>query len=276
MKCREILQMAKSELRECGNPNFDSDSEFLLAHLMGMGRCDLRGDLEITDSIASRYSELISRRGCHEPMDSLIGFTEFMGLKIPFSVYTLSPRQETEIMVDSIVRENVGRKGLRILDMCTGSGCIGLALKKHLDADVTLADISDEALSECRHNADINNINVEIVKSDLFDSISGTFDIIVSNPPYIPTRDINGLEKEVLEYDPIISLDGGEDGLNFYRKIIESVPRFLKDDGLIYLEFGVGQSEYIANLMRANFDNIEIVKDYSGLDRYIKGKKKRC
>lgn len=276
MKCREILQMAKSELRDNGIPNFDSDCEFLLANLMGIGRCELRGDMEITHSIVSQYSELISRRARHEPMDSLIGFTEFMGLKIPFSVYTLSPRQETEIMVDSIVRENCQNHNLRILDMCTGSGCIGLALKKHLDAEVTLADISDEALKECRYNADINNTKVEIVKSDLFDSISGTFDIIVSNPPYIPSEDINELEKEVLEYDPIISLDGGEDGLDFYRKIIERAPKFLKDDGLIYLEFGVGQSEYIASLMRANFDNIEIVKDYSGLDRYIKGKKKRC
>lgn len=274
MKCEEILQKAKSRLHECNIPSADSDAEFLLAYVLGIGRGDLRMDMDISADVCTTFTDLIARREMNEPMDSIFGFTEFRGLKIPFSVDTLTPRQETEIMTDSIIKDNMGRGYIRILDMCAGSGCIGLSLKRHLDCDVTLADISKKALTQCKINAEINNISVDIVESDLFSNIKGTFDIIVSNPPYIPSQDILTLEKEVAMYDPHISLDGGEDGLEFYRKILSVAPRFLNKKGVIYLEFGINQSEKIYKLMERDFEDIAIVKDYSGLDRYIKGKKK--
>lgn len=276
MKCKEILQSAKSRLKACGILGFDSDAEFLLAHVLGVGRGDIRLEDEVTQAVIQDYYDLIARRECHEPMDSLIGFTEFMGLKIPFSVNTLTPRQETEIMTDDIVRASRGKRHLDILDMCTGSGCIGLALRKHLNCRVTLADISTDALRECEKNAKINGLECNIVHSNLFENIAGTFDIIVSNPPYIQTGDLFGLEKEVLDFDPKLALDGGDDGLDFYRKIAMNAPKFLKDNGLIYLEFGIGQGKEIEKMMSEWFEDIQIVKDYSGLDRYIKGKKKEC
>lgn len=274
MKCRDILQIGKSRLKESGAPSFDSDAEFLLAEAMGVSRGEISIDASVSEDVVSNYYSLISRRASHEPMDSIFGFTEFMGIRIPFSVDTLTPRQETEIMTDDIVRSFRNRKDLKVLDLCTGSGCIGLAIKKNMNCLVTLSDISDKALEECRRNAELNNLCVDIVKSNLFDGIEGTFDIIISNPPYIPTNDIALLEREVIDYDPHISLDGGEDGLDFYRKIVEESPSFLNENGVIYLEFGINQSNEIFSLMSKDFEDIEIVKDYSGLDRYIKGKKK--
>lgn len=276
MKCLDLLNSAKARLQAGKMLGFDSDAEFLLCGLLNVSRSQLRSLGEVPSSVIEKYNDLISRRLQGEPMDSLLGFTEFLGLNIPFSQDTLSPRQETEIMVDNIIRENSHRKGLKILDLCTGSGCIGLALKKHLTCDVTLSDISDLALIQCKKNAELNGLSVVIQKSDLFESVSDKFDIIVSNPPYIPSLDIFGLEVEVREYDPLISLDGGADGLDFYRRIISQAPDYLRDNGLIYLEFGVGQSEEISRLLSDNFEDIEVVKDYSGIDRYIKGKKKKC
>lgn len=270
---REVLSEAKKKLLSSGDINWESDAEFLLAHILNVPRSGIFTHNTILSSQYSKYLELIDRRITHEPMDSLIGFTEFLGLTIPFHKETLSPRQETEIMVDNIIRENTGRKGLKILDLCSGSGCIGLALSKLLNAKVLLADISPEALEISRQNARLNNLEVEYITSNLFDNIIGTFDIIVSNPPYIPTLDLNGLEMEVKNYDPSIALDGGSDGLDFYREIIKSAPKHLADGGLIYLEFGINQGGIIAGLMQGNFTDIEIVKDYSGIDRYIKARK---
>lgn len=276
MKCRDILQIGKSRLKEYGVPSFDSDAEFLLAEAMGVSRGEIAIDVSVSEDVVRNYYSLISRRASHEPMDSIFGFTEFMGIRIPFSVDTLTPRQETEIMTDDIVRSFRNRKDLKVLDLCAGSGCIGLAIKKNMNCLVTLSDISDKALEECRRNAELNNLCVDIVKSNLFDGVEDTFDIIISNPPYIPTNDIALLEREVIDYDPHISLDGGEDGLDFYRKIVEESPSYLNENGVIYLEFGINQSNEIFSLMSKDFEDIEIVKDYSGLDRYIKGKKKQC
>lgn len=273
---KEILSSAKEKLRMCGIAGYDSDAEFLLAHVLGVGRSQLLRINTITDEEYSIYNELISRRLNHEPMDSIIGYTEYLGLTIPFSRDTLTPRQETEIMVDNIIRENKGMDNLRVLDLCSGSGCIGLAVAKHLGADVTLSDISDEAMKVAKQNAEINNISATFIISNLFDNITGKFDIIISNPPYIPSKDISVLEVEVREYDPILALDGGEDGLDFYRKIISYAPKFLNNNGRIYLEFGINQAEDISRLMQDEFEDIEIVRDYSGIERYIRGIKKNA
>lgn len=274
MKCLDLLNSAKARLQAGKILGFDGDAEFLLCELLNVYRSQLRSVGEVSSSVIEKYNELISRRLQGEPMDSLLGFTEFLGLNIPFSQDTLSPRQETEIMVDCIIRENSHRKGLKILDLCTGSGCIGLALKKYLDCEVTLSDISDLALIQCEKNAKLNGLNVKIQKGDLFENVADRFDVIVSNPPYISSVDISRLEVEVREYDPLISLDGGADGLDFYRKIASKASDYLRDNGLIYLEFGIGQGGEVFRLLSENFEDIEIVKDYSGIDRYIKGKRK--
>ncbi|MGN0961264.1 MAG: peptide chain release factor N(5)-glutamine methyltransferase [Christensenellales bacterium] len=272
-KVKEILQNARQQLIE-NNILSGVDAEFLLAHILNVSRSQLIAIDSITDEQFNHFKELLTRRLKHEPMDSIIGFTDFLGVKIPFNKNVLTPRQETEIMVDNIIRDNIQNQNIEILDLCSGSGCIGLALSKHLDANVTLADISQKAIIISRQNATINNIKVNIISSNLFDNIAGKFDIIVSNPPYIPSNDLERLEIEVKDYDPSLALDGGIDGLDFYRAIIAKAPDYLKKDGLIYLEMGIGESLDIYKLLTDSFKDIEIFKDYSGIERYIKARKK--
>lgn len=268
---KEVITSAKNKLKKAGVVN-EQDAVFLLEKVLNRKV----GILEnyIDENELRHFEELIERRLQHESMDSILGFTEFLDLIIPFNRETLTPRQETEIMVDSIIKENIGRQNLKILDLCSGSGCIGLALSKHLKAKVCLADVSKDALEISKTNAQLNNVNVNFVQSNMFENIKEKFDIIVSNPPYIPTKDLKSLETEVREYDPVIALDGGEDGLDFYRIIASEVAGFLKDKGLIYLEFGICEANDIKKLLEKDFENIEIIKDYSGIDRYIKARKK--
>ena len=272
MITKEILHKAKLRLSELDMSS--RDAEFLLAHTLNCKVSDLLLFSKISDEQGEVFNNLISRRCSHEPMDSLLGFTEFLGLKIPFHRETLSPRQETEIMVDTIIAESRERQDLKVLDMCSGSGCIGLSIAKHLKAEVTLADISDDALDIARDNAVLNDIQVTISKSNLFDNIMGTFDIIISNPPYIPSAECRGLEEEVRAYDPMLALDGGEDGLDFYRKIIAAAPKYLKCDGTIYLELGIGQSQDVKDMLSSDFKDIKIYKDYAGIDRFIRARLK--
>ena len=271
-KATAVVKAAKDILNSKGVTNYN-DTVFLLEKVLGK-KCSILDSIELNEQEYAEYMELISRRSEHEPMDSLMGYTEFMGLTIPFSQDTLSPRQETEIMVDNIIRENKGRDNLTVLDLCSGSGCIGLAIAKHLGAAVTIVDISAAAIAVAEQNAKLNNVSVNIISSDLFENVEGKYDIIVTNPPYIPSRDCLTLEKEVVDYDPILALDGGQDGLDLIRKSVKDSPNYLNKNGLIYMEYGIGQTEQIKRLFEIDFDNIEIVKDYSGIDRYIKGRKR--
>ena len=268
----EAIKEAKTLLDSKGVTHYN-DTMFLLENVLGK-RVSLLDNVVLSEEEYNSFMALVKRRAEHEPMDSLLGFTEFMGIDIPFSNATLSPRQETEIMVDNIIRENRGRTNLKVLDLCSGSGCIGLAVAKHLGADVTCVDISSDALANARATAEKNNINVTFVESDLFENVTGVYDIIISNPPYIPTTDCNNLEKEVMDYDPLLALDGGVDGLDLVRRICEDSINYLAPNGLIYMEYGINQTDDIIALFEKNFDNIEIVKDYSGIDRYIKARKR--
>jgi release factor glutamine methyltransferase len=268
----EAIKDAETLLDSKGVTHYN-DTMFLLENVLGK-KVSLLDNVVLSEEEYNSFMALVKRRAEHEPMDSLLGFTEFMGIDIPFSNATLSPRQETEIMVDNILREHKGRINLKVLDLCSGSGCIGLAIAKHLKATVTLVDISSKAISVAKNTAEINNVAVEIIESDLFEKVDGKYDIIVTNPPYIPSDDCLSLEKEVVDYDPMLALDGGQDGLDLIRKIVKDSPNHLNKNGLIYMEYGIGQTEDIRPLLKSSFDNIEIVKDYSGIDRYIKGRKR--
>ena len=273
MLVKDLLIRARKTLQDSRIESL-SDSDFLLAYVCDCKVSELLPFMEVSEDKMRIFDSLITRRCQHEPMDSLIGYTEFLGLKIPFHRETLSPRQETEIMVDTIIAENRQGGKYNVLDMCTGSGCIGLAIAKHMQAEVTLVDISDDAIRVANNNARLNNVTATIIKSNLFDNITTKFDIIISNPPYIPTLDCEGLEDEVKFFDPILALDGGEDGLDFYRKIITESPKHLNDGGLIYLESGINQSEDIVNLLTKDFEDIKVFKDYAGIDRFIRAKLK--
>lgn len=157
--------------------------------------------------------------------------------------------------------------------MCCGSGCIGIALKKAGMEEVTLADVSKKAIKCALKNAVINNAKVTIVRSDLFNNILGKYDIIVCNPPYIKSEDISTLSYEVRKFDPIISLDGGSDGLDFYRRIAKDAHKYLMDGGVLYLEIGKGQEDDIIKLLQVNYNNITVIKDLNNINRIIRAEK---
>ena len=234
-----------------------------------------------------KFDKLVKLRERHVPLDKIIGYKEFYNLKIPFNRNVLTPRYETELLTDMLIkdiRKNFKKEPPSILDLCSGSGCIGLAIASETGANVTLADISPKAIKISKKNNKLNNklrlkdnkppTSVNFVVSDLFADIEYKFDIIVCNPPYIKSQDLQMLEIEVRDFDPILALDGGRDGLDFYRRVISEAPKFLNDGGKIYLEVGVNQADKVEKLLSKEFENIEIHKDLAQIDRFIIAKKR--
>lgn len=229
---------------------------------------------ELTAEQQSEYESTVHKRAEHVPLQYIIGEQEFMGLKFKVNSNVLIPRQDTETLVEEALR--VAKPGMRVLDLCTGSGCIIISLAKNVaDVSCTGSDISKQALLVAKENAKANEVEVEWERSDLFENISGTFDLIVSNPPYIPTGEIPGLMPEVRDFEPVDALDGKEDGLYFYRIITEKSPEYLTSDGYLYFEIGYDQGEAVSAMMRqCGYTQVEVIKDLAGNDRVVKGRKK--
>lgn len=229
---------------------------------------------ELTAEQQSEYESMVHKRAEHVPLQYIIGEQEFMGLKFKVNSNVLIPRQDTETLVEEALR--VAKPGMRVLDLCTGSGCIIISLAKNVaDISCTGSDISKQALLVAKENAKANEVEVEWERSDLFENISGTFDLIVSNPPYIPTGEIPGLMPEVRDFEPVDALDGKEDGLYFYRIITEKSPEYLTSDGYLYFEIGYDQGEAVSAMMRqCGYTQVEVIKDLAGNDRVVKGRKK--
>ncbi|MBO7219145.1 MAG: peptide chain release factor N(5)-glutamine methyltransferase [Clostridia bacterium] len=264
----DVLSECKKILKEHNIRLYDSDAEFIVASVIGKKRNELLPTLTISKDDYHMCIENCFRRSKHEPLDSILGFTEFYGLQVPFNKDTLTPRQETEILVDNVVKD-IGSKNVKVLDLCSGSGCIGLAIAKSTKAFVYLSDISGVALDISMKNAKLNNVEVNYIKSDLFDSIADKFDVIVSNPPYIKTGDLDSLEEEVKLFDPMLALDGKEDGYYFYEKIIKDLKHHLNKNGKIYFEVGNTQAKYVSDLLKHDFKDITVIKDYSGVERIV-------
>ena len=229
---------------------------------------------ELTAEQQSEYESTVHKRAEHVPLQYIIGEQEFMGLKFKVNSNVLIPRQDTETLVEEALR--IAKPGMRVLDLCTGSGCIIISLAKNVaDISCTGSDISKQALLVAKENAKANEVEVEWERSDLFENISGTFDLIVSNPPYIPTGEIPGLMPEVRDFEPVDALDGKEDGLYFYRIITEKSPEYLTSDGYLYFEIGYDQGEAVSAMMRqCGYTQVEVIKDLAGNDRAVKGRKK--
>ncbi|MDO4543899.1 MAG: peptide chain release factor N(5)-glutamine methyltransferase [Clostridia bacterium] len=206
----------------------------------------------------------ISRRKSGEPLQYILGEWEFYGIKLSVSPKVLIPRPDSETLAESAIGRIRERGYRKVLDLCCGSGCIGLAIKKHTEAEITLGDISPDALEVARHNAESNGLEVEIVCSDMFDSIEGEYDCIVINPPYLSKRDMENLQREV-EFEPKIALYGGEDGLSFYRRIAKDYGKHLKKGGSLFMEIGYGQAESVM----AMFENGQAIRDLNGIERVI-------
>ena len=235
-------------------------------------------DITVSDEEASRYLEPIKKRATHIPLQHLTGHQEFMGLDFRVSEDVLVPRQDTEVLVEEVLKYI--RPGIRVLDMCTGSGCILLSILK-LAADLngcrdlqgTGADLSEKALRIAGENRERLGLvrNATLVQGNLFENIRGTYDIIVSNPPYIASEVIPALSGEVKDHEPMMALDGGTDGLDFYRIIIEKSPSYLRPGGMLFFETGYDQGGSVSGLMEKDFENIHVIKDLAGLDRVVYG-----
>lgn len=234
--------------------------------------------LYASDQVVRDVEALKQRHLAGEPVAYLIGEWEFYGLPLDISDAVLIPRVDTEVLAEQAINYVGGLQSARVLDLCAGSGCVGLAIASRCKlAHVTLGELSSEALKICRQNIRRSSLSGRVVPifADALekpDRNLGEFDCIVSNPPYIPTADIEGLDSSVKDYEPLMALDGGEDGLDFYRAIAEKWRDALAKDGRLYFEVGIGQADDVVRIMRnAGFGDIEIVKDTLGINRVVYG-----
>ncbi|OPZ86006.1 MAG: Release factor glutamine methyltransferase [Firmicutes bacterium ADurb.Bin419] len=232
-------------------------------------------DYLLTEAERDSYFDAIKRRIAGEPLQYITGSQEFMSLDFSVSPDVLIPRQDTEILVEAVIRAAKDKKSVTILDVGTGSGCIAISLAYFIkNSKVTAVDISRGALSVARNNAVKCGVEdrITFIESNLFSNIPPlNFDIIVSNPPYIPAQDIESLERQVKDFEPRSALDGGKDGLNFYRRITKDSVSFLNIDGLLAFEVGINQSRDVVEIMKESFKEIKIEKDLAGIERVVMG-----
>lgn len=226
-------------------------------------------DEEIPVDEMKEYESVLKKRAERVPLQYITGEQEFMGLTFYVNSNVLIPRQDTETLVEEAL--NLAKPGMRILDMCTGSGCIIISiLKNKSDVKGVGCDISKQALIVAKENAKLNNVNVAFEYSDLFENIEGKFDMIVSNPPYIRSAEIPSLMPEVAQFEPLKALDGSEDGLEFYRRIIKESKNYLNADGYIIFEIGNDQGEAVSNMLTyAGYNNVRVIKDLAYNDRVV-------
>lgn len=281
---KEIYLWGKEKLEEAGVVEFDLDARLLLEHICHTNRNTLlvHGDREVSASEEEQYREAISKRSSRIPLQHITGVQEFMGLEFAVNEHVLCPRQDTECLVEEVMRYL--HDGSRILDMCTGSGCILLSLLHYSNHCSGIGvDISEKALEVAKRNglaiAEMKRPNpwdedtVTWVHSDLFSKVPmEKFDIIVSNPPYIASSVIPTLMEEVREHEPMSALDGMEDGLYFYRKIVDESKNYLTKEGMLFFEIGYDQGQAVSEMMqKAGFKDINVVKDFAELDRVVYG-----
>lgn len=265
----ELYTHVRKKLEEMVEDKADVD--WMICHVTGKKRSELEHLTYIRHSKVEELLDMARRRQQGEPLWQIIGNADFYGYEIDINKNVLCPRPETEELVCEAVKHI--SENSRVLDLCTGSGCIAIAVADKTGAHVVASDISEEALKIAKSNAVKNKVDdkIEFVYSDMFEGITGTFGVIISNPPYIPTADIAGLDREVKDYEPALALDGGEDGLDFYRIIAEKAGEYLAPGGRIFLEAGIGQAQAVADMLKG-FDT-KIIKDMQGIDRIICGVK---
>ena len=274
MQYAKLYQIGKEQLQKAGITDAELDARLLLEFICHTDRNALyaHGDQEIEDEKMQDFLQLVEKRAVHIPLQHLTGEQNFMGLDFLVNEHVLIPRQDTEILVEEIMRDL--HDGIRILDMCTGSGCILLSLLHYSnDCSGVGVDVSEDALAVARQNADrLAEKQAVFIQSDLFEKVEGSFDLIASNPPYIRSQEIAGLMPEVREHEPHLALDGKDDGLHFYREIIKGAMPHLKRGGQLFFEIGYDQGEAVQALLAANgYTEIAVVKDYAGLDRVVYG-----
>lgn len=279
MTINEWLRNAREALVVSGCPDPDIDARWIAEDVLGMSRTELKfqGDKALSPEILNALNSGLERRRNGEPVQYILENADFMGLKFHVDKRVLIPRQDTETLVEAAIAALMSMKNPAVLDMCTGSGAIGLSIKSLVpSANVTLTDISKDALDVARTNARALNTDVVLRHGDLFEAVGkASFDLIVSNPPYISWADMAELQREVM-HEPALALDGGQDGLDLYRRIAAGASDHLNPGGLIYLEVGVGEAEDVLNLIKQNIDCADagIIKDLCGIDRVVWARRK--
>ena len=279
----EVYLAVRKTLREAGIESSDLDSRLMAAKATGKSVSEFLRDARLyvgDDTFENQMNDMMRRRLEGEPVAYITGQWEFYGLPLIITEDVLIPRDDTEVLVNEAI-ELLKAKGAntRVLDLCCGSGCIGLSIAHTIrSAKIVMADISAKALSVARQNAMLNNLtkNTTCLEADAMESppmLFGRFDLIVCNPPYIPTKDVEELDISVKDYEPHVALDGGEDGLDFYQAITKNWKEVLKSGGTLMFECGIDQASSIADILRSNgFSDIKKYKDTLGIERVVTGK----
>ncbi len=278
MTYRECYEQGCRTLQAAGIEEAALDARLLLEAVCGTDRNDLlvHGEQPVAPEAEEKYLNWIRQRAEHIPLQQLTGEQGFMGLTFSVNEHVLIPRQDTEILVEEVLKEL--HDGMRVLDMCTGSGCILLSLLHYSnDCEGLGVDLSAEALEVAGRNV-LQVLTPEkaehahFLQSDLFEKVEGKFEIIVSNPPYIASAEVEKLMPEVRDHEPRMALDGTEDGLYFYRRIIEEAGKHLVSSGMLFFEIGYDQGQAVSELMRTEgYCEVQVVQDYAGLDRVVLG-----
>lgn len=292
MRVKEILSIGENQLKECGIEDAAVDSKDLYCYMMGIDRSRLILEYQkvLQDAQCAEYFGLLDRRSDGEPLQYIVGTQEFMGLTFRTDPRALIPRQETEILVEralEILRENkvlgqplpiAPKKNADVLDLGCGTGAIGLSIAKLAPGThVTCSDVSEEALALAKENASkLGAGSVKWASGSMMKPFTGRllkrkFDMILSNPPYIPSGVIPTLQREIREHEPMLALDGGKDGLDVYRTLIPQLPDFLKKEGVVMLEIGHDQKDQVCDMFAVNgrFINIQGMQDLAGRDRIV-------
>lgn len=273
MTFREAIEAGEKVLKQAGIDDAKNDAWLLLAMVCKINRTYyyVHMDEELTIEQKKEFENMLKKRAEHVPLQYITGEQDFMGLPFKVNPSVLIPRQDTETLVEEALK--IVRPGMKVLDMCTGSGCILISILKNVTGvEGDGFDISKQALLVARENAKLNNVVATFERSDLFEMVTDTYDVIVSNPPYIPTDVINGLMPEVAQFEPYQALDGKEDGLHFYRRIVKECKNYLKPNGTILFEIGHDQGAAVSEMLTyAGFSDVRVVKDLAGNDRVVIG-----
>jgi len=275
MNRKEAYELGIETLTEAGIEEAKSDTLLLLEEICHVTRNDVlvHGEAELEADVAEVYKDALKKRCTHIPLQHITGVQNFMGLDFTVNEHVLIPRFDTEILVEEVMK--FLHDGFSILDMCTGSGCILLSLLKYSNNCKGLGvDISADALAVANINKEKLGIEASFIESNLFEQVTGKYDIIVSNPPYIRSDVIPTLMEEVRDHEPLLALDGTEDGLFFYREVIKESPKYLNGGGMLFFEIGYDQAEDVSGLMEdAGYKDVTVVKDFAGLDRVVYGRR---
>ena len=272
----KVLGEVKTKLIENGIDD-PVEAKYLICETLGIKQTDMVLLRSVTKVQEKKILKVLDERIKRKPLCKILGYKYFYGLKFNVNNNVLSPRQETEILVEQVIDEiKKSGKKLKILDMCTGSGAIAISVKKNANCEMFAVDKSKLALNVAMKNAKELDAKVQFFQGDMFKHLkdANKFDIIACNPPYIESKEIENLDKEVKNFDPLMSLDGGSDGLKFYRILADTAHKYLNQNGKIFLEIGFDQADNVSRLLEKNFKNIIVTFDFAGLPRVISAVKK--